>query len=306
MVKDTLVGVLGAVLIVGSMVAAIDYQDVPDVEDDGTGGPPAPIGKSVWRASSCEAGSVYWTPSLGDLDEVVGPHLTPAEGPLPDRGLFWLFVFECSSSAVDGLRVTPPSGGAALVAVEEPEDTHNVTAPDGWAAVPTWYGSPDSRVTGIFQKHEFHHTPAQTALGSSSTPLSDQVRLQIDAPEGTFQADLTLTGDARERVVDGALVGTDEDTFSVFSGEERMQRRSDGTARIQTTGTTWVERLDLDPTPFSISYDTQMAWNFTFQHEPWQTEDNGTDVEQGSASDVERRASWDALAEAWLGGAARR
>lgn len=290
MVRDTLVGLLGAVLIVGSMVTAINYQEAGSPATDGeVEDAPPPIGKSTWRASGCEAGSLYWTPSLEDLDEVVGPRLTPSEGPLPGSGLFWLFVYSCDRSSVDGLSVPPPSGAAALVAVEEPDDTRNVSAPDGWTAVPTWYAPSDSPVAEVFEDHELDHTPARATLGSTSTPLSDQVRLTIEAPSGTIEADMTVTGSPEERVVEGALVGTSEETFSVFAGEERMDRRQDGTATVDTQGTTWVERLNLDPAPYEIAYDTGMSWNFTFQHEPWTG--TGEDEEPGSSNATATDAS---------------
>jgi hypothetical protein len=294
-VQDTLVGLLGAVLIVGSMVTAINLQETApagEAEDA-----PAPIGKSVWRASGCEAGSLFWTPSLEDLDEVVGERLDPAEGPVPDNGLFWLFVYSCESSTVDGLSVPPQSGAAALALVEEPDDTHNVSAPDGWTAVPTWYGSSDSRVSEIFEKHEFELVPAQASLGTTSTPLNDQVRLSIDAPEGRLTADMTVSGEASEREVEGAMVGTDEETFSVFHGPESMQRSEDGSARVETQGTTWVERLNLEPSPYSIAYDQDMSWNFTFEHEPWDAEANATDggnasMDAGVGQASGLRGSW--------------
>lgn len=292
MVRDTLVGVLGAVLIVGSMVAAINYQEGGPASQDGeVSDAPAPIGKSVWRASSCEAASLYWTPSMEALDEVVGPHLTPSEGPVPGSGLFWLFAYSCDRASVDGLSVPPPSGAAALVAVEEPDDTRNVSAPDGWTAVPTWYAPADSRVSEVFTDHEFNHTPARATVQSSSTPLNDQVRMTIDAPQGTLSADMTVSGTPEERVVEGGLVGTSEETFSVFSGEERMDRRQDGTATVDTQGTTWVERLGLEPTPYQIAYDTQMSWNFTFQHEPWETGSTDGEDDGGSSNASASEAS---------------
>lgn len=285
MVQDTLVGLLGAALIVGSMVAAIDYQETDDGE---VTDPPAQIGESVWRASGCEAGSLFWTPSTDDLDDVVGPRLTPAEGPVSGNGLFWLFVFSCDSASVNGLSVSPPSGAAALVSVQEPDKTANVSAPDGWAAVPAWYGPGDSDVSEVFQEHGFEHVPARATVGTSSTPLNDQVRVAIDAPEGVFEADLTVTGPTTTREVQGAMVGTDGDTFSVFHGPEQMDRRGNGTATVQTQGTTWVERLGLQPTPYAIAYDQGMSWNFTFQHEAWDangTQGNQTQATAGSSLD---------------------
>lgn len=281
MVQDTFVGILGAALIVGSMVVAIESQEqtTSDVEVEG---PPPASGTSTWRASNCQAGSLYWTPSLEDLDEVVGPNYDPAPGPLPDRGLFWIFAFDCRSSGVDGLRISPPSGAAALVAIQEPDNTRNVSAPDGWIAVPTWYGTASSPVSEVFEEHGFEHTDAQVGLGSTSTLLGDQVRFTIETANGSLEATMTVTGSATERSMEGALVGTDPDTFSVFSGPEEMQRREDGTATVQTQGTTWVERLNLDPSPYGIAYDTNMAWNFTFEHEPW----NASQSSQGNESQL--------------------
>lgn len=268
MVQDTLVGVLGAVLIVGSMVVAIDAQDISTPGEGEVTDAPSPIGKSVWRASSCEALTLTWAPPLEDLGEITGPH-TPAEGPLPGRGEFQLVVFDCRQGSLDGLSISPPTGGSALVAVEEPENPRNVTASDGWMAVASQYGSPDSRLADVFEEHGFDYVDAHAAVSSTSTPLGDQVGITLDPPGGYLEATVTVTGSASERSAEQAFVGTDEDTFSVFAGEEGSDRRSQGAATVTTQGTTWVERLGLAPSPVSVAYDTNRGWNVTFQHEPW-------------------------------------
>ena len=32
----------------------------------------------------------------------------------------------------------------------------------------------------------------------------------------------------------------------------------------QSSGTTWMDRLNLEPTPFAVAYDTDFSWDFTF------------------------------------------
>lgn len=299
MVQDTIVGVLGAVLIVGSMVVAIDAADTGASDDTAVEAPPPAQGESVWRAEDCEAASLYWTPSMSALGEVVGPNYEPAPGPgpQPDTGLFWLFAFECGRANVDGLRVSPPSGAAAIVAIQEPDDTRNVSAPDGWAAVPAWYGPSTGAVTEVFDKHGFNVEDGSGAVGTTSNPLADEVRLSIDAPDGTVEASMTVTGPSTTREVEGALVGTNPDLFSVFHGPERMDRRANGTATVETSGTTWVERLDLDPTPYAIAYDTGMRWNFTFEHEPF--ESNATDGGEAVSSETPLPSKADLARWAW-------
>lgn len=287
--QDALVGILGAVLIVGSMAATIEYtQTGASSSGDEVEGPPPRLGTSSWRATNCEAASLFWTPELSVLEEVVGPNYEPSPGPSPqpNTGLFWLFTFECGHASVNGLRVSPPSGGAALVAVQEPDDTRNVSAPDGWAAIPSWYGPEHSRVSDVVAEHGFNLTPAQTALGSSSSPLGDQVRMVIDSPTGHLEASVTVTGSTTQRTVQGALVGTDPDLFSVAYGPERMTRRSNGTATVETRGTTWVERLNLAANPYAIAYDTQMSWNFTLEDEPWSQSSNATNATTSRAPAV--------------------
>lgn len=274
MASDTLVGIFGALVIVGSMAGVIQTLDTggagggPTSGEEIAGPKPQPE-RSSFAAEGCRAMSLYWTPPLDALDEVVGPHWTPAEGPVSGRGLFWLFAYECPTTIVDGLKRGASSGAAAIVAIEEPQDPRNVSDVGGWAAIPEWIGPKGSATTGIFREHRFNVTFGSGAVGVQSTPLGQQVRMVIDTPDGTLEASAAMTGQPQQREVEGALVGTRPSTFSVFTGPETMQRQTTGSAVVQTTGTTWVERLNLEPSPYRVAYDTQMSWDFTMWHEPW-------------------------------------
>lgn len=252
--KDTLVGILGVVLIVGSMATFIEVGiQGSSASEEEVRGPPAAIGTNTFTATECRGISLFWTPPLSALQEASEPW-TPAPGPLPDRGLFWLFAFECPNGAVDGLSVPPPSGAGALILVEEPEDPRNVSAPDGWIAVPQWIGDEQSKVTRAFDRHGFTTASGSGSVGVQDVLAGTQVRMVVETSEGRLEASSVVSGEAEQREVHGALLATNEERFGVFSGPEEMERRTTGSAVVQTSGTTWVERLDLEPSPYQVAY----------------------------------------------------
>lgn len=278
MVNDTLVGLIGAVLIVGSMtvvIQALADEEGPS-EGDQVDGPPPAVGTSTFSASGCQAFSAFWSPDVATLEPVVGPHWTPAEPTAPSRGLFWLFAYECPETSVNGLRQGGSNGAAALVAIETPSDERNVSAPDGWVAVPEWIGAAEAKSTEIMAKHGFNVTRGSGSVGVIESPLGDQVRAVIDTPDGSVEITSMVGGPAESRSVDGALVGVHPDTFSVFTGPEQMERRTAGQATVQTTGQTWVDTLGLEPVPSQVAYDTEMSWAFEVFDEPWDPSGNET------------------------------
>ncbi len=268
-------GVLGAVLIVGSMVAFIEIEldaASPTGDDgspvDGITGPPPELGKTSWRASGCEAVSLVWNPPLSSLEAFTGPW-EPAEGPLPGRGIFVLFAYRCPRAALDGLAIGPPSGAAAIIPIQEPDDERNVTARTGWSAIPEWVGAAGSSVFEAFAEHGFNVVPGSGSVSSSDALAGTQVRMVVETEAGRLEATSLITGSSQARDVQGGLVSTNEETFGVFSGPESMQRQTSGQAVVRTSGTTWVERLGLEAAPQSVAYDTQMQWDFTIFSEPF-------------------------------------
>lgn len=270
MVNDTVVGVIGALVIVGSMTGVIQaLQDDGATGGDVVGPPPGP-GTSRFAADGCRALTLTWTPDRAALEEIVGPHWTPVEGPTEDRGVFLLFAWTCPSTAVDGRSRGGDSGAAALVPVETPDDTRGVDV-DAWVAAPELIGAGTSPVTRVLRTHNFTVTAGSGSVGITEAPVLDsrQVRMVIETPGGQLEATATLGGSSTSRDLSTAVVGTREDTFSVMRGTEEMQRQTTGSATVQTSGTTWVERLGLEPTPSQVAYDTAFSWDFTLRHEPW-------------------------------------
>lgn len=267
MVKDTVVGVIGALVIIGSMAGVIQGLETDDTDTgDGVGGPPPAQGLSTFKAESCRALTLTWTPQASAVEPFVAPW-TPVEGPAPGSALFLLFAWECPDTTVDGILRGTQSGAAALVPIETPGETKNVTA-DAWVATPEVIGPRGSSVTGVFGEHAFPVTHGSGSVGVQSTPVGDQLRMVVDTPSGTLEATATVGGQATSRDLSTAVVAAAEDPFSVMNGTEEMQRRTTGTAVVQTSGTTWVETLDLAPAPFEVAYDTGLSWDFTLSDEP--------------------------------------
>ncbi len=267
MVKDTVVGVIGALVIVGSMAGVIQGLETEDGGGDGVGGPPPAQGLSTFSVERCRALTLTWAPQMEAVEEITGPW-TPVEGPTPGSALFLLFAWECPHTTVDGILRGSQSGAAALVPIQVPDDTRNVSA-DAWVATPEMIGPRTSPVTANFEQHGFAVTHGSGSVGVQSTPLGDRLRMVVETPEGTLEASATVTGSASARDLSTAVVGTSEETFSVMNGTEQMQRQTTGTATVQTSGTTWVERLDLAPAPNQIAYDTGFSWDFALSDEPF-------------------------------------
>lgn len=269
MVQDTLVGLLGAVLIVGSMVATIEYQDAGADTNAEVDGPPPAAGDSKFTADACEAITLVWNPATSALDDVVGPHYTPAEGP-NGQGVFLLFGYDCPRTSVNSITRGSGSGGAALVAIEEPDDTRNISA-DGWVAAPEVVGSSDEQLFDEYDKHEFPVTEGSVSVGTQTTLTSTQARLIFDTPDGQIEASTLVTGAEEDVSRSISVVGTDADWFSAMHGEEEATRQTTGSATVETSGSTWIDELNLEPTPAEVYYDTGFSWDFTIEHEPWES-----------------------------------
>lgn len=265
-VNATLVGVLGALVVVGSMVAVLEVRGGEEARDqDDVVQVPAGLGRDRWSADECHALSLVWTPPLAALDDVVGPQWTPIEGPLPGRGLFVLFAYHCDEHVLNGVRRPASDAGAVIVRIADPADTHGVDNATGWSAVPEWTGDPT--ILDMVDDHGFTVAPGTTEVTVTETALGLQVDLRYTTDEGEIIATATLAATTEPRDVYGALVATSDGTFGVFEGPETMTRHATGTAIVEATGDTWVSTLDLEPVPFGVAYDRDFAWDFTFWSE---------------------------------------
>lgn len=252
-------------------LGATDGPSAPGGDGDGNGdGPPV---KDRWTATGCTGVSLVWTPPLAALDDVAGPHFTPAEGPVPGRGVFVLFTVECPDTEVNGNATGPQSGGAAIVRVRTPTGnaTHNVTVADGWSAVPETVWSDSGPVFGLWARHGFAPVAGETSVEvTTSVTGAALVAMTYATPTGRVEATAALGGAPEERSIEGALATTDPATFGVFFGPESMTRTTGPLATVTVDrGETWLDRLDLPPTPFMAALDEGFAWDFTFFHEAW-------------------------------------
>lgn len=226
----------------------------------GTGDDASPTAR--WTSSGCAGASLVWTPSIEDLDAIVGPW-QPAEGPVSGRGVFVLFAFECPDTRIDGEATGPVSGGAAIVPVETPNATHGIET-DGWAAIPEHVG--DAPVAELFETHGFTVPDGDASVAIDRSPLGWRVRMTYNASDGQVAADGGVDPNATPEELRNALVADHAEPFSVFHGPEQRTRRT-GQATVQASGETWVSRLGLEPTPFSYAVDTKFGWDFTFERD---------------------------------------
>lgn len=252
---------LVVVLVAAGLAGCIGAEDPGSARSDDDPPPPAEA-TARWIARDCTGVSLVWTPPLEALGEVAGPW-TPAEGPVPDRGVFVLFAVECPDTHIDGNATGPVSGGAAIVRIETPETTHGI-AGDGWSAVPEHVGDPP--IAELFDEHGFTVPKGSASVGVDRSPAGWGAQMTYTTPNGTIAADGGVDPRSEARDVRGALVADHADPFSVFYGPETMTRRT-GQAAVEASGDTWVSRLDLEPTPFSYAVDSDFSWDFTFERD---------------------------------------
>lgn len=250
------------VLVATGLAGCLGATDPPAAPSQRADGPPVGEVTARWTSSDCTGVSLVWTPPLEALEEVAGPW-TPAEGPLPDRGVFVLFAVECPDTVIDGNATGTVSGGAAIVRIETPEATHGIEA-DGWSAVPEHVGDP--AVSQLFRDHGFTVPEGEASVSLERSPAGWRAQMTYATANGTVAADGGVDPQAEERDVEGALVADHADPFSVFHGPESMERRT-GHAVVDSSGETWVSRLDLEATPFSYAVDTDFSWDFTFERD---------------------------------------
>lgn len=248
-----------------------DEGEAPGTPDDEPENRPA---TTSWTTGDCQAVQPGWTVDRATLDELVGPRWTPAQADTvpgvdaePDEGIFFLFGFDCPSTALNGTELGATTGGAALAALEPPEDARGVTA-DAWiAVVEHLHGS-----EAVAQAHQRHHLPV--AEGDASvqvqpSPQGTRAALTYETADGTVDVTAFYGGQAEAVESEVAVVGPDPDRFAVMHGPESADQRETVTATAEASGDTWMQRLDLEPTPAFVWFNTRFEWSFTLEDEPW-------------------------------------
>lgn len=250
--QDTIVGILGVVLVVGGMMAALELRDAgAPVDEEGTRegetGPPSALGVTRWQAS-CQVLELSWRVPLDELASHTGPW-APAESPTPGRGTALYRLVACVESALDGTAEGPVAGGAFAIAIEPPPHGANASA-SAWYAVPERFAL-GSRLDDALAARSFLVTPSEVRLDASGLPLGAATLAgALETPNGTLEVTATLSPGAMPfaRVVaqaapvpsPGVLVGSTE-------GAARG-----GTATVSASGETWVARLGLAPVPDAV------------------------------------------------------
>lgn len=225
---------------------------------------PDPSTPTRWQAQACTGISLVWTPPAEDLDPLVGPW-TPAEGPVPGRGVFVLFAVECPDSTVAGNATGPVRTGAAIVPIQAPADGPDAPDDTGWIAIPETV-APEGPVHGLWEDHAFPMRQGDVSVDVQRGDGGGQASMTYETPNGTVEAQATFDGAAEDEAFTTAIVTPARDPTGVAVGpEERTRYTGDGL--VSAEGETWVSRLDLAPSPFSVAVDTDFSWDFGFRVE---------------------------------------
>lgn len=265
MVKDTVVGVIGALVIVGSMAGAVQML-VPPAEDGEPGeGPPAAPEQTRWRAQECRAVTMVWAVDAGAVEEHVQPWTPDTSGGSAE---FQLVAWQCGSNEVNATTTGAQRGAFALVPVEAPEDPRNVTA-DEWRAAAEVLGDTDGPVAGGFAHHGFEVADGSASVDTTDAVLGRQVSATIVGPDGEIQAEFVIEDAPEDVDRDVATLAPNEDRFAVAPTGETSTRRPAAQAVVDSSGETWVSELGLSQTPDEAYLETDLSWDTTIRDQPF-------------------------------------
>ncbi|MDE2091525.1 MAG: hypothetical protein KGJ08_06475 [Gammaproteobacteria bacterium] len=228
----------------------------------------------TWVISSkaaCQGLTVSWTPTLANLQLLVGERWHPAPGPLPGHGILLLFATSCPQSHIGNKETGPFTIGVLIVPVETPADTHGVkqTNGHGWAVVADVLGPHANPVVQLFKRHAFAVTDANVRLTMRMGAKDIEPTMSIVTPKGHMEVNAQVSGPAKNFDSVSALAGNDPAILSLFTGQESASRQEQGTAIITSGGDTWVSRLGLNAKPTTVKLDQDFVWSFTFSDQPY-------------------------------------
>jgi STE24 endopeptidase len=224
---------------------------------------------AVGESNPCTGLTVGWNPPLEALQEVVGSHWKPAEGPSPGKGVFLLFSVSCEESTIDGQETGPFTLAATIVRTEAPPEPRGGRGANSWAALPDNFGRAGEPVFELFRRHGFVASEAQVSLSVQESGDGEEARFIIQTAEGRVEGAATFGPEASSFGLTTAIVGTDPELFSLFRGPESGMRQSDGSATVESSGITWVSRLGLAEEPPIVALDREFTWEFSFSSEPY-------------------------------------
>ncbi len=262
MVTDWLVGILGFVLVVGSMVVAIEVSEAPQSGDDATdldGGPPPLLGQDSWTAEGCLSAKVAWEIPGDQASE----HAEPWAPQDPARFVLW--AYECETSVVSGIAAPSPiSGGAAWIEVEAPEGNTTANRTDG-----TYYAQPEvfvgnqGELSQAFSEHGFEVTTADVSITDQDVIVGRVVTVSWSTGEGQIEARTTLSSSGQSTTHDLGLLAPIDATLGYQVGNLTATEVTTGTVTVTNDGETWYSRLGLSPTPDQVAIGQEASWDFT-------------------------------------------
>lgn len=264
MVKDWLVGILGFVLVVGSMVVAIEGVQAPASGDDAgatgqVGGPPPLLGQDSWTTEDCLTARLTWEIP----GESASDHTEPWTPKDTTRATLW--AYECETSVVSGLTQQGPiSGGAIWIEVEAPAGnlTGNQTA-ETYLAQPEVFVGRQGDLSDAVAEHGFEVTTGDVSIAETDLVAGRQVTVSWDTPDGQIEARTVLSSSGQEASLDVGLLAPIQNTFGYQVGQLSATEVTTGTVTVTSTGDTWYSKLGLSPTPDEAAIGQQGTWDFT-------------------------------------------
>lgn len=226
---------------------------------------------SIPKHTSCTGLTVSWTPSLPDLQQLVGSHWHPVQGPVPGHGILLLFATSCPQSHIGKKATGAFTMGAVIVPVETPKDTHGIRQSNGhgWAVVAEVFGPQNTPVIQLFKRHGFAVTNTQVKLTLHKGAKQMQPSMSFVTPEGHMTVHAQVTGPAKRFEIVSALTGNNPKLFSLFTGTESASRQEQGAAITTAGGKTLVSRFHLAQKPGKVTLDRDFTWSFRFSSQPY-------------------------------------
>jgi hypothetical protein len=236
-----------------------------------TAGAAPPETWSIEAKAPCKGLTVGWTPGLPDLQQLVGPHWHPAQGPVSGHGILLLFATSCPQSRISEKPTGAFTIGVVIVPVENPQDTHGIeqTNGHGWAVVADVLGPEASPVVRLFKRHGFAVTDAKVKLTMHKGAKNIEPTISIVTQSGHMGAHAQVSGPAKHYAIVSALAGNNPTVFSLFTGPESYSRQDQGTAIVTAQGDTLVSRLALGAKPSKVTFDQDFTWSFRFSDLPY-------------------------------------
>ncbi len=264
MVQDWLVGILGFVLVVGSMVIAIEAVEAPASGDDAgatgqIGGPPPLLGQDSWTTESCLTARLTWEIP----GESASEHTAPWVPKNTTRATLW--AYECEASVVSGLTQQGPiSGGAVWIEVQPPAGnlTGDQTA-ETYLAQPEVFVGRESDLSEATAEHGFEVTTADVSIAETDLLVGRQVTISWNTDDGQIEARTVLSSSGQGATLDVGLLAPIEKTFGYQVGQLSATEVSAGTVTVTNQGDTWYSKLGLSPSPDEAVIGQQGSWGFT-------------------------------------------